>query len=355
MSLSGRSIAGSRGHTHDVDASGECWHWRERLRLPVGLGRNLGDELRVWNSPSYVRLYCEGELARRVEDAYSLLAECSLCPRRCAVSRLAGERGFCRSGAKPVVASWNLHRWEEPPISGTRGSGTIFFSRCTGRCLFCQNYPISQLGVGNVITTDDLADIMLDLQERGAHNINLVTPTHFVPQIMSALLKAIPGGLQLPLVYNSSGYENVATLKLLEGIVDVYLPDAKYADDAIARELSGFVDYVAHNRLALREMYRQVGEDLLLDECGIALRGMIIRHMVLPEGLAGTGAVMEWVAGHLSPRMHVSIMDQYFPAHKAVGHPILGRKITAEEYEAAFDAVKEAGLENGWLQEHELT
>jgi len=290
-----------------------------------------------------------------VDQAYTFLSHCALCPRECGINRLRGERGFCGSGEEPVVASWNLHRWEEPPISGTRGSGTIFFSHCTGRCLFCQNYPISQLGVGNVVTTGDLADIMLELQDRGAHNINLVTPTHFVPQIILALLKAVPRGLHLPLVYNSSGYENEGTLRLLEGVVDVYLPDAKYADDSIARELSGFVEYVTHNRAALLEMYRQVGDHLLLDEKGIAVRGVIIRHMVLPGGMAGTGAVMRWIADHLSPHVHVSIMDQYFPAHKAVGHPTLGRKITPEEYQSAFEALDEAGLENGWLQEHELT
>ena len=315
----------------------------------------MSDDPRVWNESSYVGLHREGELAKRVEDAFSCLVNCNLCPRECRVNRLVGERGFCGSGEDPVVASWNLHGWEEPPISGTRGSGTIFFTHCTGRCLFCQNYPISQLGVGNVITTDDLADIMLELQDRGAHNINLVTPTHFVPQILSALLKAIPRGLRLPLVYNSSGYENEGTLRLLADVVDVYLPDAKYADSSIARELSGFAEYVAHNHAALGEMYRQVGDRLLLDEQGVALRGMIIRHLVLPGEMAGTAAVMRWIADYLSPNVHVSIMDQYFPAHKAVGHPTLGRKITPEEYQIAFEALDDAGLENGWLQEHDLT
>ena len=269
----------------------------------------MSDDPRVWNEPSYVGLHGEGKLGKRVEGAYSLLANCTLCPRECRVNRLGDERGFCGSGEDPVVASWNLHHWEEPPISGTRGSGTIFFTHCMGRCLFCQNYSISQLGVGNVITTGDLADIMLELQDRGAHNINLVTPTHFVPQIMSALLEAIPRGLHLPLVYNSSGYENEGTLRLLEDVVDVYLPDAKYADDNIARELSGFVEYVTHNRAALLEMYRQVGDHLLLDEQGVILRGLLVRHLVLPEGMAGTGAVMQWIADHLSPHMSISISD----------------------------------------------
>ncbi|HIC93534.1 MAG TPA: radical SAM protein [Anaerolineae bacterium] len=181
--------------------------------------------------PSYLELHRSGELKGRIERAQAMLAECRLCPRECGVDRLKGEQGFCRAGAEPIVASWNIHPWEEPPISGTRGSGTIFFSGCTGRCLFCQNYPISQLGVGNAVSVQRLAEMMLELQDRGCHNINLVTPTHFVPQILAALELAIEGGLRLPLVYNTSGYERVETLELLDGVVDIYLPDAKYADD----------------------------------------------------------------------------------------------------------------------------
>jgi len=303
--------------------------------------------------PSYLNLYRSGELARRIERAYVSLEDCRLCPRECGVNRLQGKQGFCRAGAQPKVASWNVHPWEEPPISGTRGSGTIFFSGCTGRCLFCQNYPISQLGVGNEVSVERLAEMMLELQHKGCHNINLVTPTHFVPQIMAALPYAIERGFRLPLVYNTSGYEMLETLELLEGVVDIYLPDAKYADDETARRLSGFVGYVEANRAALKEMYRQVGEELALDDEGIAWRGLIVRHLVLPDGLAGTPEVLRWLAEHLSPRVHVSLMDQYFPAHKAVGHPILGRKITVEEYEEALSAFDEAGLENGWKQEHE--
>jgi len=304
--------------------------------------------------PSYVSLYEQGELAIRAERANARLSSCDLCPRACGVDRLGGERGYCRSGEYPVVASWNLHQWEEPPISGTRGSGTIFFSNCTGRCLFCQNYPISQLGVGNVMSTGDLSDVMLELQNRGAHNVNLVTPTHFVPQIITALLEAVPRGLRLPLVYNSSGYESQSTINLLDGVVDVYLPDAKYGDDGIAGELSGFVDYTRHNREALLAMFGQVGDRLVLDSEGVAKRGMIVRHLVLPDGLAGTGQVMRWVADHLSERVHVALMDQYFPAHQAVGHPVLGRNVTPQEYEAALGAFEAAGLQNGWLQEHDL-
>ena len=301
--------------------------------------------------PSYLKLYREGELARRVEEAYAFLENCTLCPRRCRVNRLAGEKGFCRSGAEPKVASWTLHPWEEPPISGSRGSGAIFFSGCVGRCLFCQNYPISQLGVGNVVSVERLAEMMLELQGRGAHNLNLVTATHFVPQVMAALLQAIPQGLHLPLVYNCGGYDALETLRLLDGVIDIYLPDAKYADDEVARRLSGFRRYVEANRAALREMYRQVGEELILDEEGMAVRGLIVRHLVLPGGIAGTKETLRWLAENLSRRVHISIMAQYFPAHKAIGHPLLGRKITAEEYEEALRACEEAGFEYGWKQE----
>jgi putative pyruvate formate lyase activating enzyme len=254
-------------------------------------------------------------------------------------------------GERPKVSSWNLHAWEEPPISGTRGSGTIFFSGCTGRCRFCQNYPISQLGYGDEVAVERLAVMMLELQRKGAHNINCVTPTHFMPHILAALPHAIRGGLRLPLVYNTSGYERVEALRLLEGIVDIWLPDCKYADDDTARRLSGFSNYVGHNQQALREIHRQVGSGLVLDSQGLAVRGMIVRHMVLPQGLASTARVLRWIASELSPDVHVSLMDQYFPAHLAVGDPVLGRKVTPEEYQAALLALNEAGLENGWYQQ----
>lgn len=305
--------------------------------------------------PSYLSLYSTGELARRAEAAMATLAACTLCPRRCRSNRLAGELGVCRSGALARVASWNRHDWEEPPISGTRGSGTIFFSGCTGACIFCQNYPISHLNHGIDAPAERLASMMLELQARGCHNINLVTGTHFVPQVLAALVVAVPQGFRLPLVYNTSGYETVETLRLLDGVVDIYLPDAKYADDAVARRVSGFKGYVEANRAALREMFRQVGPDLELDDEGIARRGMIIRHLVLPEGLAGSAEVAQWLASNLSPRLYVSIMSQYFPAYRAIGHPQLGRKITPEEYEAAVAAFVAAGLETGWQQEPDGT
>lgn len=301
--------------------------------------------------PAYVALHRGGELQQRAAAAWASMAHCEVCPHRCGVDRLAGERGICGMGDLPKVSSWNLHAWEEPPISGSRGSGTIFFSGCTGRCRFCQNYPISQLGYGDVVSVARLAGMMLELQRKGAHNINLVTPTHFVPAILAALARAVRQGLRLPLVYNSSGYERVETLRLLEGVVEVWLPDAKYADDETARQLSGFKDYVEHNRAALREMYRQVGAEVVLDGSGLARRGLIVRHMVLPNALAGSQAVLAWLAQELDPRVHVSLMDQYFPAHRAVGDPVLGRKVSADEYASALEAFDASGLENGWYQQ----
>ena len=302
-------------------------------------------------SPGYLALHKSGELADRIRVAWAMLAPCQLCPHLCGVDRLRNQLGICRMGAQVKVSSWNLHRWEEPPISGSRGSGTIFFSGCTGRCRFCQNYPISHLGYGDAVSIERLAAMMLELQRKGAHNINFVTPTHFMPHILAALQPAIKGGLRLPLVYNTSGYERPEALSLLDGVVDLWLPDAKYSDDAIARRLSGFRHYVKHNRAALREIYRQVGVELILDDEGLARRGMIIRHLVLPGGLAGTVDVLRWIATELSGQIHLSLMDQYFPAHLALGDPVLDRKVTWDEYQAALEAFDLAGLQNGWCQD----
>ena len=302
-------------------------------------------------SPSYLALMRRELLHDRVVLANERLRACDLCPRRCGVDRLAGELGYCRAGLLAKVASCNVHMWEEPPISGSRGSGTIFFSYCTARCIFCQNYPISQLGVGQEMSVEDLARQMLLLQSRGCHNINLVTPTHFVPQILAAIECAALCGLAIPIVYNSSGYDSLSTVELLDGIVDIYLPDAKYADDRVARELSGFQDYVAHNRVALFEMRRQVGDGLQLESEGIAVRGLVVRHLVLPAALSQTGEVLTWIANRMSRAAFVSLMAQYFPAHQAVGHSSLGRRLTKDEYEAALVAWDDAGLELGWRQD----
>ncbi|SNB45758.1 radical SAM protein [Geobacter sp. DSM 9736] len=298
----------------------------------------------------YIDLFQSGELLERVRQAYARLRSCDLCPHRCGVDRIRGEEGRCRSGVRPRIASANLHRGEEPPISGSRGSGTIFFSRCTLGCPFCQNFPISHLGNGEDLTTTGLADRMLNLQRRGAHNVNLVTPTHFLPQILAALWLAIPKGFRLPLVWNSSGYETVDALRLLEGVVDIYLPDMKYAVDRVAKELSGAPGYREHNRAAVSEMLRQAGH-LLVDDDGIAVRGLIIRHLVLPEGRAGSSETLPWIAEHLGRETHIALMSQYFPAGEAAGIPGMDRAVTAEEYEIAVEALEAAGLENGWVQE----
>lgn len=265
---------------------------------------------------------------------------------------MKGATGLCRSGWLPRIASANLHRGEEPPISGTRGSGTIFFSGCTLRCRFCQNFPISQMGNGETMTTAALAGKFLTLQRRGAHNINLVTPTHFLPQILAALWLAIPSGFRLPLVWNSSGYENADVLRLLEGVVDVYLPDMKYVDDATAEALSGAPRYAEWNRSAILEMFRQVGH-LRTDDEGIATRGLIIRHLVLPHGKAGSVETLPWIAANLGRETHVALMSQYFPAGEAAATAGIDRRLSAAEYDAALAALEEAGLDNGWVQELE--
>ncbi len=301
--------------------------------------------------PSYLQLHRSGELHRRAAKARQRLAACDICPRACGANRLQGEEGYCRAGTLVRVASWNVHMWEEPPISGGRGSGTIFFAHCTARCLFCQNYPISQLGAGKEVPPERLGGMMMELQRQGCHNINLVTPSHYVPQILTAVDAAAERGLRIPILYNTNGYDAVETLRLVDGVVDIYLPDAKYADDAVARRLSGFVDYTRHNRAALLEMMRQVGARLQVDEAGIATRGMLVRHLVLPNGLSQTPAVLHWLAENLGTDMYLSLMAQYFPAYRAVGDSELGRRITPEEYEEALDALEAEGLENGWTQE----
>jgi putative pyruvate formate lyase activating enzyme len=299
---------------------------------------------------TYIDLYNSGELLQRVKFAYARLGSCDLCPHDCGVNRLRGEMGICRSGFKPKIASANLHRGEEPPISGSRGSGTIFFSGCSLKCKFCQNFPISQLGSGSELSTLELAGKMLALQRRGAHNINFVTPTHFMPQILAALWLAIPQGFRLPIVWNSSGYEKVNVLQMLEGIVSIYLPDMKYSDDGPAAGISSASDYRKLNRLAVLEMLRQSGH-LQVDEDGVAVKGIIIRHLVLPGGKAGSGETLKWIAENLGIETHIALMSQYFPAHTATHTEGINRPLTSAEYEEATEALEEYGLENGWVQE----
>lgn len=290
------------------------------------------------------------DIRERVEQAYKLLQNCRVCPRRCGVDRLNGERGICRVGKNPMISSYNVHFGEEPPISGTKGSGTIFFTGCNLRCIYCQNFPISQLRHGVEITTKDLAERMISLQSRGCHNINLVTPTHFVPQILEALSFAWEMGFDLPLVYNSSGYDSIETLKLLDGIIDVYLPDMRYADNRVAKRLSSAEDYVEVNRKAIREMYRQVG-NLITDGDGIAKKGLLIRHLILPFDLAGSKKTFRFIKEEISALVYVSLMGQYFPTFKAKKHVSINRKITHGEYEQAQESFFDSGLTLGWMQE----
>ena len=298
---------------------------------------------------NYKALYQSGELLNRVREAYSRLAACDLCPHDCGVNRLKDERGICGAGLRPKIASANVHTGEEPPISGSHGSGTIFLTGCSLKCRFCQNFPISQLGNGEEFTTTALAERMMRLQRRGVHNINFVTPTHYLPQILAGLWLAIPRGFRLPIVWNSSGYEKLDALQLLDNVVAVYLPDMKYSDEETAERLSAAPGYRAINRRAVSEMLRQVGH-LQLDSNGVAVKGLIIRHLVLPDGLAGTGQTLAWIADNLGIETHISLMRQYFPAHRALETAGIGRKITDEEYDQAAEYLEAFGLENGWVQ-----
>ncbi|MGC9965931.1 MAG: radical SAM protein [Syntrophobacteraceae bacterium] len=298
---------------------------------------------------AYLELLGTGELSRRAEALEARLGRCDLCPRACGVDRNRGKVGYCGVGNLPKVAAINLHCWEEPPISGTRGSGTIFFSGCTLKCIFCQNYPISQLGVGREVSIEDLAFGMLELQNKGAHNINLVTPTHQIAAIIRALVPAAHRGLRIPLVYNSNGYESLETLRLLDGVIDVYLPDIKYSEPETAKKYSGAADYVRFNREALVEMWRQAGP-IRTDAEGIALKGMLVRHLVLPENLAGSGECFSFLSRRIGSKVWVSLMNQYFPAYKGPSTPPLDRKTMRKEYEAAFSAMTELGILNGFVQ-----
>ncbi len=303
-------------------------------------------------SPGYLRLHGSGELAERARAACDLLRDCTVCPQHCHVNRIGGERGFCRSGASPTVSSYGPHFGEEPPLVGRNGSGTIFFSNCNMRCEFCQNYEISQCGVGYEISCGDLAAIMVRLQQRGCHNINFVSPSHVVPQILGAVSIAAARGLRIPLVYNSGGYDEVHTLRLLDGVIDIYMPDAKYGRDDIASALSHARDYTKHMKAALKEMHRQVGDLVIRD--GLAVRGMIIRHLVLPENLANSEIVLKFIAEELSRESYVNIMAQYRPAWHAAEagrSPVLRplqRPITAKEYEYAIRCARENGLHRGF-------
>jgi len=295
--------------------------------------------------PVYMRTYTRGELARRVARALKLLQSCTACPRNCRVNRLEDKFAVCKTGRHAVVSSHFPHHGEEDCLRGGRGSGTIFFTGCNLRCVYCQNFDISWQVRGTPAPPRELAAMMLELQAQGCHNINLVTPEHVVPQIVQALPLAIEEGLRLPLVYNTSAYDSLESLALLDGLVDIYMPDFKYWDAEMARKYSRAPDYPEVARRAIKEMYRQVG-NLVIDDNGLARRGLLVRHLVMPEEVAGTRAVMQWIADELSPETYVNIMAQYHPAGKVSrsDHAEINRRVTPAEYERALDAAWRAGL-----------
>ncbi|THB70864.1 MAG: radical SAM protein [Desulfovibrio sp.] len=296
--------------------------------------------------PRYLALHESGELAKRAQEAVNRLAECSLCPRECGVDRLQGETGHCLIGRFARVSSYAPHFGEEAPLVGNNGSGTLFFSGCNLLCVFCQNHDISHLPDGPERTPEQLARIMISLQESGCHNINFVTPTHVTAQILEALPHAVEMGLSLPLVYNCGGYESLETLALLDGIVDIFMPDIKFSASEPSQTYCRAKDYPERTRVALKEMFRQVG-DLHLDDRGIAVSGLLVRHLVMPEDQAGTHDWMGFLAQEISPGTYVNIMDQYRPCGRAAASsqwPELNRAITPEEYQAALAAAKEAGI-----------
>jgi putative pyruvate formate lyase activating enzyme len=313
--------------------------------------------------PSYVALHASDELSRRANALERRLASCDICPWECRVNRLAGERKVCAAAHLPILSSWAPHFGEEPALSGShlapgeaRGAGNIFFGHCNLRCVYCQNHEISQdfgaASPGGEVSCERLAGIMLELQTLGCHNLGLVSPTHFVPQILQSLLVACRGGLRLPLVYNTNGYDSLDVIETLDGVVDIYLPDLKYSDDAAALEYSKVPGYVARSRAAVAEMFRQLGDRLVMDERGLLRRGLVIRLLVLPNDLAGLRDTLEWIRANLSPRVTLSVMSQYYPAHKVSqdAYPLLARRLRPREYQRVLEWLDQLGFENGWVQ-----
>jgi len=294
--------------------------------------------------PAYLRLLRSGELKQRVTEAYQRLEACDICPRECGANRRMSAKGaVCHTGERALVSSYNPHFGEEAPLVGIGGSGTVFFAWCNLKCQYCQNYEISQVGEGREVEPKELAGMMLRLQKMGCHNINFVSPTHVVPQVLAGVLIAAHAGLRVPLVYNTGGYDSLKTLALLDGIFDIYMPDMKYSNEPTARRLSKVKDYPVVNRAAVAEMQRQVG-DLSMDERGVALRGLLVRHLVLPGGLAGTEETMHFLAEEISRDTYINIMDQYRPCYKAHEFPEVNRRITSAEYSEAVGLAQEAGL-----------
>ena len=298
-------------------------------------------------TPSYIELFNNGILPERIIKLKKILQECTLCPRNCRVNRVEGEKGFCGAGAETRVSSVSPHFGEEAPLVGKNGSGTIFFTYCNLGCVFCQNYDISHSGHGEVLPSSELASRMLYLQKTGCHNINLVTPTHFVPQIVEAIATAIKDGLKVPVVFNCGGYESIEVLKLLEGIIDIYMPDAKFSDPKVSEKLCHAKDYYKVLKAALKEMHRQV-DILKMDWNETAYRGVLIRHLVMPNNLAGSEEVLKFIAEELSPESYVNIMRQYYPCYKAMDFPEISRTVTSQEYNRACEIGRKYGLHRGF-------
>ncbi len=294
--------------------------------------------------PAYISALKEGKLQEKVDQAKERLRECTICPRNCKVNRLEGETGFCKIGARAVISSANPHFGEEAPLVGSGGSGTIFMTSCNLQCVFCQNYEISHLMEGQEVDTDTLGGLMVGLQRLGCHNINFVTPSHVVPQILEAVKWAAEDGLRVPLVYNSGGYDSVETLRLLDGVVDIYMPDLKFMDSRMSKELMNAPDYPEVARAAIIEMHRQVG-DLQINDKGIATRGLLVRHLVMPDDLAETRKAMRFLATEVSTNTYVNIMNQYRPCGRAHEYPKLDRSVTRDEYTRAIDEALEEGIE----------
>lgn len=310
-------------------------------------------------TPSYLHLLQTGELERRVIELEAMLESCRVCPRDCLNNRLKDEIAACYSGRLPVVSSYTAHFGEEPALVGTNGAGNIFFGNCNLRCVYCQNYQISQTHkeqIKNQVTHERLSEMMLELQARGCHNINFVSPTHFAPQMARSILLAAQHGLRLPIVYNTNAYDSTEVLRLLDRIVDVYLPDLKYADSADGYEYSKVRDYTEHARRAILEMYRQTGDELVFGSDGLLKRGLVIRLLVLPNDLAGVRESLEWIKDTLSPRVAVSMMAQYYATNRAATdarYTLLSRRITETEWLRALSALDELGMEEGWMQEYD--
>jgi len=305
-------------------------------------------------APAYLALLQNGELERRVAQAWQHLEDCDLCARYCHTNRLVTTRGaVCRTGVRAVVNSFGPHHGEEDPLRGWNGSGTIFFSWCNLRCVYCQNWEISHKGMGREVEPEELAAMMIDLQGRGCHNVNLVSPSHVVAQIIAAVCIAAGQGLRLPLVYNTGGYDSLEALHLLDGIIDIYMPDMKYGNSQLARKYSRVRDYVRFNQAAVREMHRQVG-DLVTDDQGIAQRGLLVRHLVLPGNIAGTDEVLAFLAREISPDTYLNLMDQYHPCYRADEFPTLDHPLTEDEYEAALKIAEHCKLKR-LDRRHEVT